>query len=178
MFLLKLIAFVLATLMPALASPTIFPETEVNDPMVQFGMNLLQHVPQALANLHSTPTCGQLCLLFERSREAAPACSKYWGPDRYACFCRSPAYQFHLDKCFNAYCDEEERALVCPFLFGSRVWLIFGSPRNWVRRVVRCMGFRGWGGLLLHLWDVLLLLIRRVVRLRTSRFLREYVLLD
>ena len=83
------------------------------DTPVEFAMTIMQHSPQALSNLHNLPICGQMCLFEPSSRDSfAPKCVHYSGPERFACLCRSHAYQFKLDRCFKRQCTKEERKTV------------------------------------------------------------------
>ena len=80
---------------------------------MEFAMTIMQHSPQALSNLHNIPICGQMCLFEPSYRDSfAPKCVHYSGPERFACLCRSHAYQYKLDRCFKRQCTKDERTTV------------------------------------------------------------------
>src|SRR5271170_4140261 len=95
------------------ALPLAAAELEVSESAVEFALILMQHSPQALSNLHSIPVCGQMCIFEPSYRDTyAPKCSHYSGSERFACFCKSHAYQYKLDRCFKRQCSREKRKAV------------------------------------------------------------------
>lgn len=95
---------------------------------VEYAMTVMQHAPQALSNLHSTPICGQMCLFEPTYKDTfAPKCLHYSGPERFACFCRSHAYQYKLDRCFKRQCSKDERRTVLLPLYFS---MLICRPRT------------------------------------------------
>ena len=93
--------------------PPVVLSKPVEDTAVEFAMTIMQHNPQALSNLQNIPVCGQMCLFDPSSRDSfAPKCVHFSGAERFACLCRSHAYQYKLDRCFKRQCSADERTTV------------------------------------------------------------------
>jgi hypothetical protein len=86
------------------------------DSPINLILSVMEHTPDALANLHNTPMCGQICRLDSQWKDAyGSKCVKLrTTAEKFACLCRSHAYQFGLDSCLKRQCSGDEREVVPP----------------------------------------------------------------
>jgi CFEM domain len=108
--------------MPAIISALV---TEpIKSPIYPIPNSVVGHTPEALAHLHNTPVCGQMCRMDPQWKLAySPKCLKLrTTEEKFACFCRSNAYQSALDICLKRQCSGDEREVVtrpCPHTFSG-----------------------------------------------------------
>jgi hypothetical protein len=72
------------------------------------------HTHEVLDNLHSTPHCAYRCIFNESYKaEWAPECANAKeGKDTGACYCRTDAYQYIVDQCWERSCGAGQRKKV------------------------------------------------------------------
>jgi len=115
---------------------------EIETPL-GLSLTVFQHLPQALHSLHNTPKCAQICLLdLQYKNKYASQCLTSYGPDRFACFCRSHAYQLGMERCFTNQCSKVDRDSVfnppfCPRFCGLSE--VDGCRQG--KRTLRCAEF-------------------------------------
>jgi hypothetical protein len=110
----SILALALAA-MPALSSPLSGIINHLQPLDVILGVFELRY--PALVNLHSTPTCGQICQMDPQHQyQHASLCMTFNKDERFACLCRSSAYQYALEQCYLEQCsdDEIERVRLLP----------------------------------------------------------------
>jgi hypothetical protein len=80
-------------------------------------IDVFEHKYPALVNLHSTPTCGQICQMDPQPQhQFAGLCMTFNKDERFACLCRSSAYQYALEQCYLEQCSDDEIERVRLFL--------------------------------------------------------------
>jgi hypothetical protein len=80
--------------------------------------NEAHHTHEVLDNIHQTPHCAYRCIFSEAYKEDwAPDCADAnEGKETGACYCRTDAYQYIIDQCWERSCNAGGRKKVLTFL--------------------------------------------------------------